>query len=105
MNVFAPVTPSDDIDTTPTFTSPEEFFIVKPDAPALEDGVLGIHLQRIACLLESARREFDEDQKLVGSVLLETAQFLVDQVADLVGHDEIVRTAARASQADQAKGV
>lgn len=106
MNAHSEHTQPADISILSEFSSPEDFFMVKPDAPALEDGILGTHLQRIGCLLESARREFEEDQKLIGSVLLETAQYLVDQVIDLVSHDEFTRAAARKSQASaQAKGV
>lgn len=82
------------------FCCPENFFMVKHGAPALQDGVLDIHLRRIECLLETARREFDEDQKLFGAALLETAQTLVDQVIALVRHDEITRRQARKPQVE-----
>jgi hypothetical protein len=81
------------------FYCPENFFVVDPDAPALRDGVLGIQLQRIEFLLEAAHREYDEDQKLIGSTLLEVAQILVDQVAALVSHNETLKRQVKAAQA------
>lgn len=73
------------------FHAPESYFGVKSDAPALQDGVLGIHLQRIECLILSAKDKFEVDEKLAGYVLLETANNLLDQVDQLVAHDEFVR--------------
>ena len=73
------------------FYAPEHFFGVKPDAPALEEGVLGIHLHRISCLILSAQDMYEADEKVIGSSLLETAENLLDQVGDLIAHDNRAR--------------
>jgi hypothetical protein len=81
------------------FYCPENFFVVDPDAPALKDGVLGIQLQRISCLVLAAIDEIEKDEKLIATVLLETIETLVDQVTDLVSHDEKARRSQTTAQA------
>jgi hypothetical protein len=96
MNTITAISPS----TEPSgYHCPENFFVVDPDAPALKDGVLGIQLQRISCLVLAAIDEIEKDEKLIATVLLETIETLVDQVTDLVSHDERARAQARRSQA------
>lgn len=86
------------------FHCPENFFIVDPCAPALQDGVLGIHLQRIDCLIEAAKDELENNEKIMTLVLLETALTLLGQVSELVSHDEVTRALARKTQGDGVAG-
>ncbi|MBA57191.1 MAG: hypothetical protein CMK89_22310 [Pseudomonadales bacterium] len=83
------------------FYAPECFFGVIPDAPALQEGVLGIHLQRVECLILAAKDMFESNQKVTGYVLLETALNVLDQVNSLVIHDERVRKQTEGSMNDQ----
>lgn len=81
------------------FYCPENFFVVDPDAPALQDGVLGIQIQRIGVLIEAAKDQIENQETMMATCLMEMAIELLDQMSELVSHDEFTRRQAQKPQA------